>query len=146
MTKEDRLYGKKLLDSIIEKHPEYNGQAYLLLAGLLSSLDMFAHSKEDKFPVEEEIKLLEVSVKAEPNWVTNHSRLADAYKRIGKFSEALEHYKKALGNFIEIDPTWSLTRYHFEEEITGRIHPSIKEGIPEEIKEISKHTNHQDDD
>ena len=51
-------------------------------------------SKENKF--ERDIRLLQKGIQDEPNNVRYHFYLANSYKDIGKFDEAIEYYKKRI--------------------------------------------------
>jgi thioredoxin-like negative regulator of GroEL len=104
---------KALLASVIDTDPEYRGAAYMLLAEALYDMG--------KLPIGKEIRMLESSVACEPEWVYNRYRLAGAYKRVGRFSDAVDQMQRAVANIKDADPQWTLSDYYFESIITGRV-------------------------
>jgi tetratricopeptide (TPR) repeat protein len=101
-----------LLEAIIQHEPAGSGHAYLLLAEALE--DQGRLSADDK------IRLLEASVKCEPEWVYNRQSLAWVYRDTGRFEEALIQIEKALDNIREPDSSWSPAVRRFEQMVTGR--------------------------
>jgi hypothetical protein len=100
-----------------------------------------AYLKEENAPVERlvelgvlyiglsadtKIRLLEASVKCEPEWVYNRQSLAWAYRDTGRFDEALMQIEKALDNIREPHSDWNPAVRHFEQMITGRMSSSSR--------------------
>jgi tetratricopeptide (TPR) repeat protein len=118
-----------LLESVIERGDgeEYTSAAYMLLAEVLEEGDLSTERK---------IQLLEASVGYEPDWVYNHQSLAWAYMEAGKPSDALEQINQALSNVKSPDPEWSVTKWNFEETISGRIGNRATERLLADLEKL----------
>jgi len=122
----DLEYGEKLLNEVISNGNENKGAAYKLLAEVLKDLD--------KVTFEEEINYLELSVKYEPNWSSNHEVLSTIYEKVGNFQKALEHMRIAISNISGENNDWSLAQYYYESIMTGRV--SVRKYLEIDLKKM----------
>jgi tetratricopeptide (TPR) repeat protein len=101
---------REVLTPLIDT-PETAGAARLLLAEV---------GEEQGMTVDERISLLEASVAAEPEWISNRQDLAWAYSEAGRHQEAATQLEAALHSVIAANPSWGIARQAFEESITAR--------------------------
>jgi tetratricopeptide (TPR) repeat protein len=107
------------------------GEAYMLLAEVLQDLG--------KLKLKEEINLLELSVKFEPEWVSNHYLLSHAYEKMENLEKAIEHMNIAIKNLVDETSNWSISQYYYESFMTGRV--SVRNYLEMDLKEMIKKLN-----
>lgn len=101
-----------LLESCLSDSTARKGAAYQLLAEARSDLGNISK--------QEEIQLLEGSVKLESAWTSNRMYLASLYESVGRIEDAIEQVEQALNNTIDVNPDWNIIEYNFETNVTGR--------------------------
>jgi len=131
MSKSDLEYAEKILNEVITTGKKNKGEAYMLLAEVLQDLG--------KLKLKEEINLLELSVKFEPEWVSNHYLLSYAYEKMENLEKAIEHMNIAIKNLVDEKSNWSIAQYYYESFMTGRV--SVRNYLEMDLKEMIKKLN-----
>jgi tetratricopeptide (TPR) repeat protein len=106
---------KELVEEIIAADPECAGGGYYLLSEIMQDLG--------NLNVENNIQVLELSVRHKPHWVHNHVSLASAYWNVRRTAEAIAEMRAAIDNLQLPEPGWGITKKMWESLITGRIAP-----------------------
>lgn len=91
----------------------------------------------ERIPAEQEIELLEASVRCAPSGVSNYFALSGAYKRAGRLSDAIKALRTAIANIIDDESGWSLPEYYFESLNLHRV-GIMRELLENELQRLLK--------